>query len=288
MGVSVPAYSRPGSLAEALEAAADGSRLVLAGGTDIYPAHVTQPIERPVLDVSRIDALRGITIDGTGAVRIGALTTWTEIADAAALGPAFDGLRRAARQVGGRQIQNAGTIAGNVVTASPAADGTPNLLVLDATVELASAARGLRRLPVASFVAGYRTTALAPDELVTAVVVPPVPAGGGEAVRSTFHKLGSRAYLVISIVSVAALVAVEGGVVRAARVAVGACSPVPVRLEALEASLVGRPADAELAALVTAAHLDVLSPIDDIRGPAAYRLEAARTLARRALGELVA
>ena len=284
MAIATPPYLRPGSLEEALEAAADGTRLVVAGGTDVYPAHVTRPIERPVLDISRVAGLRGITRDEPdGGWRFGALTTWTDVAEASSLPAAFDGLRAAARQVGGRQIQNQGTIAGNLVTASPAADGTPNLLVLDALVEVASAARGPRRLSVREFVTGYRSTSLAPDELVTAVLVPDPPT----AARATFRKLGSRAYLVISIVSVAALLVVEDGVVRDARVAVGACSPVPSRLDALEKALLGRRADAGLGTIVAASRPGGLAPIDDVRAPAAYRLDAARVLVGRAIEELV-
>ena len=281
MALSVPApYVRPATLAEALDALAEGGepRLVVCGGTDVYPAHATRPIDRAVLDISRVDGLRAIERLPDGAWRLGATTTWTDIAEATLLPPAFDGLRAAARQVGGRQIQNAGTVAGNVVNASPAADGTPNLLALDAAVEVASAARGVRVVPLASFVTGYRATALEPDELVTGVVVPAVD----EGTRSTFVKLGSRAYLVISIVSVAAVAAVRDGVVADARVVVGACSPVPVRLSALEAALRGVP-PGEAPDVVAAAHLGGIPPIDDVRGPAGYRRDAALTLVRRAV-----
>jgi CO/xanthine dehydrogenase FAD-binding subunit len=250
----------------------------MAGGTDVYPAHTTRPIERPVLDISRVAGLRGITRVGDGGWRIGATTTWTDVAEASTLPRAFDGLRAAARQVGGRQIQNAGTVAGNIVNASPAADGTPNLLALDASVELASAARGTRVVPLSAFVTGYRETSLAADELVTAVLVP----GVGPGARSAFEKLGTRAYLVISIVSVAALVTARDGVVVDARVVVGACSPVPIRLTALERALVGRPSTAA-ARVVERGHVDALSPIDDVRAPAAYRDDAALVLVRRAL-----
>jgi len=283
VALSVPApYVRPATLAEALDALADGDerRLVVCGGTDVYPAHVTRPIERPVLDISRVDGLRGIERLPDGGWRLGATTTWTDVAQADELPPAFDGLRDAARQVGGRQIQNTGTVAGNIVNASPAADGTPNLLALDASVEVASG-RGVRVVPLASFVTGYRETVLRPDELVIAVVVPPVDGGA----RSTFAKLGSRAYLVISIVSVAAVALVRGGVVADARVVVGACSPVPVRLASLEAALRGVPAG-EAASTVSATHLDGLTPIDDVRGPAAYREHAALTLVRRAVSDV--
>lgn len=286
MAVRVPPpYLRPASLAEALDALADDAdpRLVVCGGTDVYPAHTTRPIERPVLDVSRVEGLRGITRGHDGGWRIGATTTWTDIAEADVLPAAFDGLRAAARAVGGRQIQNAGTVAGNIVNASPAADGTPNLLALDASVEVASAARGTRVVPLTWFVTGYRATALAPDELVTAVVVPSIDA----AARSGFQKLGSRAYLVISIVSVAAVVVVRDGVVEDARVAVGACSPVPVRLAALEAALVAVPAPSA-ADVVQPVHMEGLSPIDDVRAPAGYRDDAALVLVRRALEAVTA
>jgi CO/xanthine dehydrogenase FAD-binding subunit len=286
VALSVPApYVRPATLAEALDALADGGepRLVVCGGTDVYPAHSTRPVDRAVLDISRVEGLRGIVRLPDGGWRFGATTTWTDVAEATLLPPAFDGLRAAARQVGGRQIQNTGTVAGNVVNASPAADGTPNLLALDASAEVMSAARGSRVVPLTAFVTGYRATVLEPDELVTAVVVPAID----EVARSSFTKLGSRAYLVISIVSVASVAVVREGLVADARVVVGACSPVPVRLWSLEASLRGvRAGDA--ASLVTAAHLDGLSPIDDVRGPAAYRQDAALTLVRRAVAAVTA
>jgi CO/xanthine dehydrogenase FAD-binding subunit len=279
-----PPYLRPATLAAALDALAEAPRLVIAGGTDVYPAHATRPIEAPVLDVSRIEGLRDIARLPDGSWRLGAATTWTDVAEAATLPAAFDGLRAAARQLGGRQVQNAGTIAGNVVNASPAADGTPNLLALDASVECASAGRGARLVPLEAFVTGNRSTTLAPDELVTAVVVPAPPEGA----VATFRKLGARAHLVISIVSVAAVAALHDGVLADVRLAVGACSAVPVRLTALEAGLRGTPAGPGVADRVRPEHLAALSPIDDVRGPAGYRREAALTLVRRAIAEIVA
>ena len=230
MALSVPApYVRPATIAEALDALAGGGepRLVVCGGTDVYPAHATRPIDRAMLDISRVDGLRGIERLPDGGWRFGATTTWTDVAEADELPRAFDGLRAAACQVGGRQIQNTGTVAGNVVNASPAADGTPNLLALDATVEVSSAARGTRALPLRAFVTGYRSTLLGSDELVTAVVVPAIDEGA----RSTFTKLGSRAYLVISIVSVAAVAIVGGGILADPPVVLGASYPLPVRQE---------------------------------------------------------
>ncbi|HWB47111.1 MAG TPA: FAD binding domain-containing protein [Hyphomicrobiaceae bacterium] len=291
-------YLRPDTLRDALAALADPAlttgpapvdRLaVLAGGTDFYPARTAstawlRPAPRNVLDISGIEELRGIRIEN-GAVAFGALATWSEIC-AADLPPAFDGLKRAAREVGGVQVQNRGTIAGNICNASPAADGVPPLLTLDAEVHLASV-RGARRVPLSQFVTGNRKTAQSPDELVVAVVIPRPAASA----RGTFLKLGARTYLVISIASVAALIepGLDGVIARAA-IAVGACSAVPQRLAALEKALAGQRASPDIAArLVTPAHLAGLSPIDDVRGSAQYRRDAALVLVRRALAECLA
>ncbi|MGQ3032302.1 MAG: FAD binding domain-containing protein, partial [Ferrovibrionaceae bacterium] len=126
-------YSRPDTLDEALRILSAGSRTLLAGGTDHYPARVDRFADEDILDLTAIGALRGIA-ELADHWRLGALTTWTELAEAA-LPPLFDGYRRAAREVGGRQVQNAGTLGGNLCNASPAADGTPTLLALDARVE---------------------------------------------------------------------------------------------------------------------------------------------------------
>lgn len=270
-------YLRPTSLAEALAALADAPRVVLAGGTDYYPARVGRPPEDDLLDITAIPTLRGITETASGW-RIGAATTWTDVIEAP-LPPLFDGLKAAAREVGGAQIQNAGTVAGNLCNASPAADGIPNLLALDATIHLASLS-GERALSVAEFVHGNRRTARRADEIVTAITIPrPL-----RPARSVFLKLGARRYLVISIVMVAAAAEfAEDGTVAAARIAVGAASAAAVRLPALEAALIGRrPAPG----LVTGEQLSPLSPIDDVRATAAYRRDAAMTLLRRAIAAL--
>jgi CO/xanthine dehydrogenase FAD-binding subunit len=273
-------YVRPESLEEALAVLGAGGRTLLAGGTDFYPARVGRAIDEDVLDLTALAGLRGIT-EGRYEWRIGALTTWSDLI-AAPLPPLFDGLKRAAREVGGVQVQNAGTIAGNLCNASPAADGTPNLMALDADVELVSP-DGVRRHPVRHFVEGNRRTARRPDEIVTAIVVPKA----GPTARTTFLKLGARRYLVISIVMVAGFLEASEGKVSALRLAVGACSAVPQRLEALERALTGRPATAELGALVGPEHLSCLTPIDDVRASAGYRLDAALELVRRAIAELV-
>jgi CO/xanthine dehydrogenase FAD-binding subunit len=275
-------YLRPANLEEALKAMANHPWAVLAGGTDFYPARVGKAAadDTPVLDVSRLEALRGITQEGDHW-RIGALTTWSDVQQAK-LPRVFDALKLAAREVGGVQIQNAGTVAGNICNASPAADGIPALLALDAEVELTSDS-GMRRLPLAAFVTGNRKTARWPEELVTAVYVPRWARGS----RSTFLKLGARKYLVISIAMVAVALETDAArVITRARVALGACSPIAVRLTALEQRLTGQSCASDLGALVTPEEAAALKPIDDIRASAEYRKEAALTLIRHALREL--
>ena len=270
-------YLTPTSLTEATEALATGAFTVLAGGTDVYPALRDRPVCADILDITRIADLRGISRQPEGSWRIGATTTWTDIARAA-LPACFDSLKLAAREVGSIQVQNAGTVAGNLCNASPAADGVPPLLTLDAAVELVSA-RGQRRIPLADFITGVRRTARRTDELVSAVLVPDQP----DSATASFLKLGARRYLVISIAMAAAVVVPDpDGRIAQARVAVGACSPVAQRLPALERALIGTPA-ADAAACVQADQLAPLAPIDDIRGSGAYRLDAVVALLRRLL-----
>jgi CO/xanthine dehydrogenase FAD-binding subunit len=273
-------YLRPQTIEEALAELSAGPRILLAGGTDYYPARVGQPLDDDILDITAIPGLDGITDTGE-CWRIGALARWADLARAD-LPSAFDGLKAAALQIGGAQVQNAGTICGNICNASPAADGMPNLLVLDAAVELSSASSS-RILALREFVTGNRATERHANELVTALVIPKIPDGA----RANFLKLGARHYLVISIAMVAVLlVPAADGSVAEARIAVGACSAVPQRLPALEAALRGCALDAGLADVPDPSHLAPLAPIDDVRATAGYRLDAALTLLRRALREL--
>ncbi len=274
-------YLRPTELAEALGALSGAPLTVLAGGTDFYPARVGRTIDEDILDITALNGLRGIARGGAGW-RIGALTTWTDILETP-LPRCFDALKLAAREVGGVQIQNAGTIAGNLCNASPAADGVPPLMALDAEVELASAA-GTRRVAVGEFVTGYRATQRRADEILTAVLVPEF----SPRAASVFLKLGARRYLVISIVMVAILIEPDGrDHIARSRVAIGACAPAARRVLALESALGGHKIDGRLGTLACAEHLaQVLAPIDDVRGSAEYRGDAALTLVRRGLDRL--
>ena len=271
-------YVRPTSLSQALECRAKGGE-ILAGGTDFWPARVGKisaaSSPQTLLDLSAVHDLAKISVKHD-KIRIGALTTWTALADAK-LPAAFRALQCAAREVGGRQIQNRGTIGGNLCNASPAADGVPPLLALDASVELASI-RGARTLALSEFLIGPRKTALAADEVLTGLVVPlPKPDA-----TSVFMKVGARKYQLISIVMGAAVLEADDGHVAKIAIAIGACSPVAKRMTALERNLSGVPI-AAMADRVRIEDLAELSPIGDIRADAIYRIEAALVVARRLL-----
>ena len=278
-------YERPLDLDAALHRLAQGGWTPLAGGTDFYPARVGRPVRESLLDLSALQQLRGVTgcdDDGVPGWRIGALTTWSDIARMPP-DPALTALQQAAREVGGIQIQNQGTVGGNLCNASPAADGVPALLALDAEVELASM-RGRRRLPLAGFVLGNRRTAIAPDELLVAVIVP----RRSPRACSRFLKLGHRRYLVISIAMVAiALDFDDRDRLSHCAVAVGACSAAALRLPALERAMRAAPRTqlSRRFDALDAAVFAPLAPIDDVRGSAAYRREAAVELVRRVFAE---
>lgn len=272
-------YDRPQTLEDALAHLAGGTRAVVAAGcTDLFAATEAKTLPGPVLDVTAISELRGVSRDVSGGMRIGATTTWSDLATAD-LPPALHSLQQAALQVGARQVQNRATLAGNLCNASPAADGVPPLLAVDASVELTSA-RGPRTLPLSAFLLGPRQTARAKDELLTAILVPPHALTG----TSAFEKLGARAYLVISIAMVAVRVQVTEGFVSDLAIAIGACGPVASRLSDVEARLIGAPVEA-LADVSDAEIAAGLSPITDIRADAAYRSQSVGTLVRRAAAQ---
>jgi len=195
-------YFRPGTLDEAVHVLAAHGGQILSGGTDFFPALGDRPVHGSVVDVSGISEIKGITVE-PDHIRIGGLTTWSQVISAP-LPRCFDALKSAAREIGAIQIQNRGTVAGNLCNASPAADGVPPLLALDAEVELVSAA-GSRRMSLANFIVGNRKTLCRPDEILSSVIVPRLL----DDARSAFLKLGARRYRVISIAMVAAIVKVR-------------------------------------------------------------------------------
>ena len=281
MNIESAQYLRPRELQVALATLAAGPRVVLAGGTDLYASGTPLPLKprQRVLDITAIDRLRAIREDHAEVI-IGAAATWADVCNAT-LPVWLLGLKTAASQVGAAQIQNVATIAGNLCNASPAADGIPPLLALSALVDLASA-RGARTMSLDEFVLGARRTARSEDELVTAVRIP----ARSKRARSIFYKLGARSYLVISIVSLAVTVDFDArGRICYAGIAVGSCSARAQRLVSLESRLLGLDRVAAQTMSIEE-QIPEISPIDDIRGTAAYRRGAVVTLLARAVREV--
>ena len=268
-------YLQPKNLNEALSMLQESNPKVIAGGTDVYPSLSAGHQIAKFLDVTRIHGFNEISSQDR-VVRIGPAVTWSDILQAD-LPPAFDALKQAACEVGSVQIQNVGTIVGNVCNASPAADGVPPLLALDVQIELASRECGTRILPLSQFIKGVRNTDRKPDELISAIIVNSAPSG----MRSAFEKLGSRRYLVISIAMTAVNVLLDDdGLIANVRIAVGSCSAVALRLHRLEKVLQGKdPRDIS----ILKSHVASLSPLDDVRGTAVYRLAAAQEQIYRCL-----
>jgi CO/xanthine dehydrogenase FAD-binding subunit len=271
-GSLMSAYARPATLDQALALVASGCARVLAGGTDLYPGAGTR-LGGNVVDVTAIAEMTAISRADAG-LRIGAAVRWGQLAKAP-LPPALHALQQAAVQVGGRQIQNVGTIGGNLCNASPAADGMPPLLIANAQVEIRGP-QGLRLVPLAGFVTAPRRVALLVGEIVTAIVVPDAGLRG----KSAFEKLGARTHLVISIAMAAARIVIAEGMVVEAAISVGSCSGVAQRLRAVEAALAGVAVSGLNERILRGDVAAALAPIDDVRATAAYRTEAATELVR--------
>ncbi len=276
-------FLQPASWAEALEAkSAHPDAVPIAGGTDVMVGinfgHLRPTL---LLDLTRVGDLQGWSTEA-GAVRLGAGVSYARVITD--LGDALPGLAMAARTIGSPQIRNRGTVGGNLATASPAGDAHPALLAADAVVEVASV-RGSRRIPVGHFYTGVKRSALAPDELIAAVHVRP-PSGPQQ-----YSKIGTRNAMVIAVAAFGLALHPDRRTVGAA---LGSAAPTPRRAPAAEEFLAGEldaaglwESRAELPAatarrfgeLVAAAS----SPIDDVRGTAAYRRHALSVMARRAL-----
>jgi CO/xanthine dehydrogenase FAD-binding subunit len=256
---------RPRSLDDALGMLRDQGPLVpLAGCTDVYVSlnFGTLPPAR-FIDILALDELRGIeAMDG--GLRIGALTTHTEMAESALVRERLPILAAACREVGGVQIQNRGTLAGNVANGSPAGDTLPVLAVADSVVVLRSA-DGERRIPFNTFYTGYRATVMRPDELIVAIEIPPVPGA------QWFRKVGTRAAQAISKVVMAATRADRP------RIALGSVAATVVRLPRTEAALASGAGIEEAQAVL----VDEITPIDDIRSTADYRRRVCANLLAR-------
>lgn len=284
--MSAVAYVKPSSLAEAYSArAAHPEYSLLAGGTDFMVGILHRAAPAGVIDLFGLGELCGVerraSSEGGEELRIGAGTTYAQLLASSELCASFPLLTESAREIGATQIQERGTLGGNMGTSSPVGDTLPVLLALDAVVEVGSA-RGQRRIPYAEFCTGYRQTAMASDELIVAVCLP-LP---GPAIQF-WRKVGTRKAQAISKVMVAAAGRLEEGLLRDVRIAMGAVADRPVRLRVVEGLCEGQAPSERLAETVRQAVAEAITPISDIRSSAPYRLRAAQNLAARFILEQI-
>jgi carbon-monoxide dehydrogenase medium subunit len=269
------------SVEEALGLLAEhGARArLVAGGTDllIELERRVRPSVDTLVDISRLPGLDRIET-GAGAIHLGPLVRHNDCVASQVIRRRAWPLAQACWEVGAPQIRNRATVAGNLITASPANDTITPLIALEASITLRSV-RGERTLPLAEFITGVRRTAMAPHEMLTRISFRPL----AEDERGMFIKVGLRKAQAISVVNVAAVLGLEGGVVCRARIALGAVAPTIVRAAEAEVYLEGRRLDAETMAQAGILAAGAARPIDDIRGPADYRTGMVRVTVRRAL-----
>ena len=277
MRAFIPDYqlTTPASLAEALALleSEPGVWKPFAGGTDLMVLLEAGKLpHRNYINIWRLDELRGIDANER-YVTLGALTTYTAVQEHPILRSEFPMLCQAASETGGLAIQNRGTLGGNIVNASPAADSPPALLAYDAEIELVST-NGSRWVPYHGFHTGYKQMQLGANELLARIRLPRNAAG----VMHYYRKVGTRKAQAISKVCLAALARIDQGHIEDVRIAVGSVAPIVVRCVETENMLRGRACDAETIQAASASLSREISPIDDIRSTAKYRLQIAKNL----------
>lgn len=280
-------YAQPRSLEAALELAADGKASLLAGGTDLMlqARSGAQPFRPLLLNLRRIRDLRGIEQEN-GTVRIGAMTTVTDILESYLLNSRARVLAVAADHFASSQVRNAATIGGNLANASPAADLAIPLILLDAEVELASwvgSSPVSRTLPVSDFFTGPGMSRLEPHEILVAVRFP-APAAGFVA---EFVKFGTRPALDIAVVSIGIAGRRKGGALEDARVAFGAVAPIPLRGRRTEAAIESKDLNDQTIAGAATVAVEETAPISDVRASAWYRKRLVRVLTERMLRDVI-
>lgn len=264
----------PRSLEEALRCLAEDPNLLpVAGGTDLMVAPPDK--EQGVLDLTRIPQIRGIELSKK-EWRIGATTTFSEIARSRRLRSTFPALAEAASFIGGWQIQNRATLGGNVANASPAGDSLPVLLALD-TIVIVAGPDGERRIPYSQFHVGYRKTALRPGEIIAWIVAPDPP----KRSIQLFRKIGTREAQAISKVVAAMAARKVRNVLEDVRFGAGSVAATPVRLNETEKVCSGRKANESLAEEAANAAMSEVQPIDDVRSTADYRRFVLGRIVRR-------
>ncbi len=276
-------YHAPATLDEALDLLSQHreSARVLAGGTDLV-LMMTDRVVAPdhVIDVKNISELTRLEWSDDGALAMGAATSFRRLETSPEVRDHHPGLAEAAGEVGSWQIRNLGTVGGNLCTASPSAEIAPILLALDAEVEIAGK-RGRRSVPIGQFHTGVRRTVLEPDELLLEIRIP----GGRGRAGSHYLKLKERQKMDIAFVGVATVLELEAGdgVVKSARIALGAVAPTPIRAEEAESSLRGKQLSDDVLAEAGRLAAQAAKPISDVRASADYRREMVNVLTQRTL-----
>ena len=273
----IPAYEMktPRVLGEALDLLArePGLRQPFAGGTDLMVLLEAGKLShKNYLNIWHLDELRGIEVQ-ENQVTIGALTTYTEVQANSVLRAEFPMLCQAASETGGLAIQNRGTLGGNIVNASPAADSPPALLAYDAQLELVSV-RGSRSVSYLDFHTGYKQMNIRSDELLARILLPRTTA----SLQHYYRKVGTRKAQAISKVCFASVAHFEGGWIREMRIALGSVAPIPIRCVRTESALQGQKIDQALIDKGRAALVREIAPIDDIRSSKDYRLRVSLNL----------
>jgi CO/xanthine dehydrogenase FAD-binding subunit len=275
-----PAAVAPNSLDEAYKLLAERGRRakIIAGGTDLMVALNAGSLDaKEFIDIWGLNELRGVDDEGE-AIRIGALTTYTQLIKSSVVQISVPALVEASRTVGAIQIQNRGTIGGNIVNASPAGDSLPVLAAFDAEVELGSV-RGVRRVDFNSFYTGYRQTVMAPDEILLAVRLPKLKPNE----RSFFFKVGARRAQAISKIVIGGKVEATGAVVNSISIALGSVAPTVIRARQTESLLTNATLNSALIDRAKRAISEEIAPITDMRSTEHYR----RTVAGNALARIL-
>lgn len=285
MRAYLPAYEliSPDTLADVLDVLAqdNGAWKPFAGGTDLMVLLEAGKLpHKNYVNIWNLNELRGIEVTDD-QVTLGALTTYTEVQNHPVLREEFPMLCQAARETGGLAIQNRGTLGGNIVNASPAADSPPALLAYDADLELVSKS-GARRIPYSGFHRGYKQMDIRSDELLRAIHLP----RSAEPLSQYYRKVGTRKAQAISKVCFAALGAMNADRVADVRIALGSVAPIPLRCQQTEAALMGQPLNEKTIAGAVSQLRAEISPIDDIRSTKDYRLRVSLNLLQDFLFQL--
>jgi carbon-monoxide dehydrogenase medium subunit len=283
MSIGTFDYFGPDTLEEAIDLLQKNGpdARIMAGGTDLLvKTRLGAVSPKALISLKNIPGLDAISVDPRTGLTIGAMARLADVAAHPEIQKQFPAIAAAANDTANVQVRNMGTVVGNLCNASPSADNAPPLLVMDAALHI-TGSKGERSLALGDFFKGPGVTALEPDEIVTAVSVPPAPPSTGVVYLS----FSGRGKLDCSTVGIGALITLEKDICRTSRIAIGACAPTPMRAFKTETALTGSTVNEALLRSASVKAAEETSPIDDLRASAAYRLKVVEVLAYRVLVE---